>query len=55
MHTYRKNKDGDHTLWTVGHWQPAGTGDQKWWALKDFAREEDAADYCSYLNGGRRP
>jgi hypothetical protein len=62
MHTYIKSKD--ENLWTVGCYQHmvikggpsvADMTALQWRAIKDFAREEDAAEYTSYLNGGRRP
>jgi hypothetical protein len=54
MHTYRKSKD--EQLWTVGHYKMIGdehfSSEHEWEAMKDFAKEDDAAAYVNYLNGG---
>lgn len=58
MHTYRKSRD--ENLWTVGLWAPDDEAKwmysqpYKWHPVKDFTREDDAAAYVNYLNGGAR-
>lgn len=47
MHTYRKTKDGDDYIYTVGFDASSG-----WVALDDFGDEDDARRLVNYLNGG---
>jgi hypothetical protein len=39
------------TLWTVGHYNQHG----RWVSNSDWGSNEEAAAYCSYLNGGAKP
>lgn len=55
MHTYLKSKDGP--TWTVGHYMMDSDEHygswHVWVPMRDFAKEEDAAAYVNYLNGGK--
>src|SRR5262245_50788584 len=55
MHVYRKTREGNHTLYTVGYFMPVGREAQiayNWVPLADFAHELDARALVNYLNGG---
>lgn len=63
MHTYRKIKDGNDRLFVVGIWEPESVGESQsrgdftrahWNAIRDFLKEDEAAAYASYLNGGAK-
>lgn len=52
MHTYRREKNGDTTLWVVGYYTPVGVEPSEWVALRDFNNLNEAAAFVNYLNGG---
>lgn len=56
MHTYKRTRDGDGYIWSVGHYELQGhehfSTDSHWHAMQDFTSEALAAAYVNYLNGG---
>lgn len=47
---FETERDGEHRLYTVGFYDPAG----KWQAEQDFPNRDDAAARVHFLNGGSR-
>jgi len=56
MHTYKRTRDGDGYIWTVGHYELEGdehySSASNFVAMQDFTDERMAAAYVNYLNGG---
>ena len=53
MHTYQKTQK--ETADTLGLWTVMFITNDNKWSLKDFGKEEEAAQYASFLNGGLDP
>jgi len=56
MHIYRKTKDGDGWMYTVGYFIPESGDDlslPQWVALEDTSDESEARALVNYLNGGQ--
>jgi hypothetical protein len=55
MHCYRKTKEGDVTLYSVGYYEPESSSAgmrAKWVPLEDTTKEDEARQLVNYLNGG---
>jgi hypothetical protein len=52
MHVYRKTREGEEWLYTVGYWVHINDGDSVWTPLEDTSKEEEARQLVNYLNGG---
>jgi hypothetical protein len=55
MHCYRKTKEGENWLYTVGYYEPESGSPgmrAKWVALVDTSSEYEAMALVNYLNGG---
>lgn len=46
---------GEGDSWTVVYEYPDKNGDPQWSQLRNFPTQGQAADYCSWLNGGSMP
>jgi hypothetical protein len=54
-HVYRRVRDGDNWLYTVGYYYPHQYEeglDWEWIPLEDTSREDEARALVNYLNGG---
>ena len=57
LHVYRRHKEGDVWLYTVGyywprHYQAEVITEWEWVPLEDTSREDEARALVNYLNGG---
>jgi hypothetical protein len=55
MWVYRRSRDGNNYLFTVGYWVPASGSDDGgtvWESVQDFNNENEARALVHYLNGG---
>jgi hypothetical protein len=52
MYVYRKVREGDVWLYTVGYYTPDHEAVPCWIPLEDASNEQEARALVNYLNGG---